>query len=80
MFPSLKTLCFYIPRFYDQEDHFNALLSFVQIRAQIQQALANIVVSSDANGLSQITQRQTDILKKLGVEVEVNDTLYEQYL
>ena len=80
MFPSLKTLCFYIPRFYDEEDHFNALLSFVQIRAQIQQALANIVVSSDANGLSQITQRQTDILKKHGVEVEVNNTLYEQYL
>ena len=40
-----------------------------------------IVISSDANGLSQITQRQTDILKKHGVEVEVNNTqLYEQYL
>jgi hypothetical protein len=80
MFPSLKTLCFFLPRFYDQEDHFNALLSFIQIRAQIQQALANIVVSSDATGLSQITQRQTDILKEWGVEVEVDNTLYEQYL
>ncbi|EDR14462.1 uncharacterized protein LACBIDRAFT_305037 [Laccaria bicolor S238N-H82] len=80
IFPSLKTLCFFLPGFHDQEDHFDALLSFVQIRAQIQQALTNIVVSSDANGLSQITQRQTDILKKHGVEVEFNNTLYEQYL
>ena len=76
MFPSLKTLCFFLPRFYDQEDHFNALLSFIQIRAQIQQPLAKIVVSSDADGLSQITQRQTDILKERGVEVEVDNTQY----